>query len=660
MLDECKGEKFFEILAFFSNLVVKKILVPRNRRDRNVAVALDLSTAPTLSMEKQRSLIPLTIAHHSSLTALLKTKEEKRRRYIEFEQLLNTKAEDINQRIRKSKGTPSSKKSVKSQKEVESVKKQLKENWVGDQKWLDVLLRGDNAQNGDGFLNNRFERVWQNVEAGKDLGHAASGSGLLQNLQQRVEEQQERLEKWKKFSEELQRNAFQVKEKTKKPSSSIKQFTFDDHLQYQLPNAKQMTEEMSTKEMSLRTEYQQILTDLDSELLRISKHGGNQAFGASLRRRRSSASAPRSPARSRRVSRSDSIPQVPVSPTRTMKLNPQTKKPSLENVPVLPKPRYVAQSAIPLDSEATLVGHPSTLRRSSIEREPLHRPDPEPTPPSSDPVTETPSTLPTNTGFGQAVQKSPSLSPEPEPSSIYPSEPPILLEPPELTAEEALAEQIITSIGEATPSPVKKPPPRMSLSLAERTRMSMARTTSFESVPESPELPLSTMPPPPPPPIEEEVDRRATLLERTRLSMVAMQNKPRVSMSARENKEKRKSRQSLFPVNQFDTPRNRKSFERLEELRATQGTPKEELLSDETDYDRIFKSRPKIATSPVFTPHQLDGFEDDESGEDEYADDVEVTGIDLGDVDQDEDEDGFTKSWADSPSRRAGGVRVRY
>jgi hypothetical protein len=161
---------------------------------------------------------------------------------------------------------------------------------------------------------------------------------------------------------------------------------------------------------------------------------------------------------------------------------------------------------------------------------------------------------------------------------------------------------------------------------------------------------------------EERDERPSTLLERTRISMVAMQSKPRMSMAAREKKEKRKSRASLFPVNQFDTPRNRKSFELLEQakMETIERTPTEVLFTDEVDYDRVFKSRPRIATSPVFSPPGGDAGEYGSDGDGEG--DVDgVTGIDLGDVDQDDDdEDGFTKTWNDSPSRRVATRGVKY
>jgi hypothetical protein len=81
------------------------------------------------------------------------------------------------------------------------------------------------------------------------------------------------------------------------------------------------------------------------------------------------------------------------------------------------------------------------------------------------------------------------------------------------------------------------------------------------------------------------------------------------------------------------------------------------LFSDEIDYDRVFKSRPRIATSPVWSPDGATG------GQEEYDDEDPdgVTGIDLGDVDQDDDgEDKFKESWMDSPSQKRGVRSMRY
>jgi hypothetical protein len=135
-------------------------------------------------------------------------------------------------------------------------------------------------------------------------------------------------------------------------------------------------------------------------------------------------------------------------------------------------------------------------------------------------------------------------------------------------------------------------------------------------------------------------------------------------------KEKRKSssRQSLFPINQFDTPRTRKSIQAIEEARSGNRTPQEVLFSDDIDYEHVFKSRPRVAHSPIFFPPQVEGGDENDLGLEADGDisglgigdydeefDEGVTGVDLADVEAD-DEDGFTQAWDNSPSRRAVGA----
>lgn len=655
MLDECKGEKFYEILALFSTAVLKKVLAARGSDARDAAVTRKLATASILRPDQHQSLLPLAIAHKAALVNVLKRKEEKRRRYTEFERLLDAKADDINGRIRKTKDTPRAKRPAVSQKEADAVKKQLKDNWIGNQKWLDVMLHGDDVQSGDAFLSSRFDKVWRMVEAGRKLEDVVPEAGLLESLQSRVQEQQDRLEKWKVFHDKIQKDKAQSTSTKSETTAVVREFKFDNHLQYQLPSSKRKDSKIKpVQRPSIRSEYQDILTDMNAELSRVSNTKPMRPI-VSLTRTRTSSTNGRSPALSRKNTRSESIPEVQTSPVRNTRPHHATKSLSFEEVPVLRPTRHVPVAATPTDSEATLIGYPSTLRSAAPLPDPVEEPqylDPE-----SD-ATPSTSNSPENASSSPSVvdEQPPQpiqSSPSPEPSPTYLSDPPTpFIEPPtpyaelpELNPEEALAKQIITSIGDATPSPVKKPQPRMSLSLIERTRMTMARTTSFDPISESP-LPEPSPQLPSPP---AEADRHATLLERTRLSMMAMQSKPRQSLAARE---KRKSaRNSLFPVNQFDTPRNRKSFELVEEGETDpQRTPKEALFSDEIDYDRVFKSRPKIATSPVWR----------EDGEEEEDADVDgVTGIDLGDVDEDEDEDeDGVEGWAESPSRgRVGKVR---
>ncbi|KAJ4989955.1 hypothetical protein SVAN01_04602 [Stagonosporopsis vannaccii] len=692
MLDECKGDKFYEVIALFSTAVLKKVLASRGGNDTNTAVARKLATAAMLSSDEQRSLLPLAIAHKAALVNVLRRKQETRRRLTEFEATLDSKAIDINKRIRKCMDTPRAKRPAVPQREADAFKRQLADNWIGNQKWLGVMLHGEQAQAGDAFLNTHFEKVWHMVERGRKLEDAAPEAGLLEDLQSRVQEQQTRLQKWKVFHQELRRGNDEITSARQKIPTAVKEFKFDSHTQHQLPSAER-NEPSAVQRPALRQAYLDILADLDSELLRISQSKPQPALATSRRRRRSSSSAPRSPVRTRRPSVTKPIVRAPSNSAlraepKILVCEPKTlvreQKALFEGLSasnsMSPFRRRPAAKATRIDSDTTLIGQLSDLRiaapespatRSPIRRrfqpqpEPGHEPEPEP---------EYESTASVVTRQVPAASSSPlpsdesSLPSQPtpfsEPSPV--EEPPFAaersvpsLEIPNLNPEEALADQIINAIGNATPSPVKKPQPRMSMSLVERTRMTLSRTPSFEPVPESP----NTIPQAPPTVLParsgDQINNVNTLRDRTRLTMAATSAQSRTSVAASQEtarKQKRESRSSLFPVNQFDTPRNHKSFEAFEEAKSGTKTPREDLLSGDVDYDRVFRSRPRIATSPIFSPEK---YVNDDGDADEDLYEEEITGIDLGDVDQsdDEDHDGFTQTWANSPSKRPGQMR---
>ncbi|PVH94533.1 hypothetical protein DM02DRAFT_732450 [Periconia macrospinosa] len=668
MLDECKGDKFYEILYLFSTAVLKKVLAKRAARKKNVpAIARTLANAPNLSKCDQESLIPLSIVHKAALVNVLKRKEEKRRRFVEFEEQLNAKADSINQRLRKSKETPRSRKPEMPQKEIDSYKRKLKDNWIGNQKWIDVMLQGDDVQAEDAFLTRSFKTVWRTVEQGRELEGASPDMGLMENLQLRVQEQQTRLSRWQSFHANLQaQDSEPPSQVAQNPIDATKEFRFDDHLQFQLRD--EVPVNGTIQKAALRPEIEDILSEMDEELSRVATERPSNV----LTRQRRSTSGAAGLFIGRLTSRPNGYSRVPsIEQPRSIK-TAISGKGYQGIVPVIQPPKHYQTRNLatpPVDSETTLVATvgkgASTSHASELFEQPPSPHEPEQT---SDPlpVITSPTQLqqPTNPSLpSPAPSPSPSSSPPPPPS-YFPSEPPVL-EPPQLTSEETLAAQIVSTIGDATPSPVKRPQPR--LSLMERTRMSMSHAQSFQPIPESPALPSPSLPTA----YEDEEDehgplpttdlqRKQSLLERTRLSMAAMQpptHKPRASLAppSRDHHSRKSSRQSTFPVNQFDTPRSRKSIQAIEEAQREQSgerTPKEDLFSDEVDYERVFKSRPKIATSPIFGTPVFDA----NGGDDEF--DEGVTGVDLADVDADDDED-LENAWENSPSKARGLRRGR-
>ncbi|KAF2743438.1 hypothetical protein M011DRAFT_451309 [Sporormia fimetaria CBS 119925] len=557
MLDECKGDKFFEVLAVFSTVVLRRTLSLRADTAQTPPIARRLATATTLPTDERALLLPLAIAHKAALDRLLRRKNEKRRRFADFEQLLDSKAIALDRKAAQSKGTRGD--APARSKDTSSVKKQLTDNWVGQQKWLDAILHGDVMQESDVILDMQYDDAWVLVESRTGAENAAKAVSPLVSLQLRVREQQERLKVWKDFNDSLRHQHRSSVPKSLPTEMSTTPLQFEEHRSLQLPPKEARGEAISKKPFG--SEYQHVLLDMDTEI--------------------------------------------------------------------------VSSVATPTSSDATLVEGPST--GSSIT----------PLPQSVDLLADSLANMKLrHASHDVSIQSTPQVQPTfTDPPTQWPSDTPTMDLPQ--NAEDELAEQIITSVGNATPSPVKKQPP---LSLAERTLLSMvpsvvlpkADTGTHTTSTESPRLPQM------PPQSKPAVDPEDSLLERTRLTIAAMSLKQRDPERRREV-HKSKSRQSLYPVNQFDTPRSRKSIQMAEQSNSGHTTPKEMLFSDDVEYESVFKSRPRVAHSPVSAQEVVGGFDYDQDFEEG------VTGVDLADVDAGYDK--YSGSWDDSPSKNAAGRR---
>lgn len=119
-----------------------------------------------------------------------------------------------------------------------------------------------------------------------------------------------------------------------------------------------------------------------------------------------------------------------------------------------------------------------------------------------------------------------------------------------------------------------------------RHRLSTLQTSHLELPREPDTMPVSEGPP-------------SSLLERTRQSMS-------LAATAAEQKAARKkatgNRFFQFPVAQSKTPERAGYREPPLSAISNDSTPREQLLSDDADYSSVFKTRPKIALSPVISP----------------------------------------------------------
>jgi hypothetical protein len=583
MLDECKGEKLLEVLAVFSTAVVKRVVVPRNTNKAQSSVSLGLATATILTAVEQGSLLPLAIAHRGSLGTLLHQKNERKSRCIQFGQLLDQKVEQLTDRLQHCAET---KDSTMSATEEATVKKHLRENWPGNSKWPQTLLYGDQSNAGDLPLKKPFREVWRVVAGGGTLESDPASIGLVESLGRRVSEQKVRLHMWQAFHKELLREPLDSEQSTSAEASlgqTEPVFDFRKHQRLHIQPG-QFPEQLGLGTTVINSEYDKIASEMKSALLQIKSKVSRKTED---KVQRTIKVVPEKSA------------EPPISALRALTLSPSA---STASHPRRFDLQPVVQSVKVSELRLNRIFSPARPREPNEADKP--RPEAEENVvattlpvPQSEVVPEVALEVPEVSKATRA--KSPMNTPSKnasQPASNGSSDETLV----ESHHEEDLANEIIFSIMNAPESAIKE----QGLSLTERTRKSIFLTNSntqprpeLGQIKESREISSATSVIAAGPSV---ADRRATLLERTQQSISVLQAHPRPK--ARKSLAAKKHRQSiLFPVNQFETPG------KLRPEPVQISTPPEKLYGEQADYASVFKSRPKVKVSPVFSPCDNDG-----------------------------------------------------
>ena len=572
MLDECKGERFEEVLAAFSTIVLRKRMAADGGGVS--AIARRLALAPDIKPSDQRSLLPLAIAHRASLTAILHRKEQQRSRYLQFQHSLHERSQQLRQQQNRLEENEASAGSNITEQSLQTIRQRFDTHWQGDPRWLDVILNGDAEGTHDALMETPFERTWMDVTSGVLLSTNSNSKqdGLLRNLENRVAAQQERLRNWKRYREQIAGDRKTVASKTS-PEKSLEpaqgwSMDFTAHKQIDVQQAEVLrhpvkhTPDGHAAELPQDDEYAQLLKSMQQDLDAISapnrqslRHaGGAMSKYHSTDKRRPNYGRYQSQLADSRLNCDEQPEQDDVDSEEA----------------ALPEPEQLKQEKKPMSTALV----PSETARDNQPSDNLAISTPEPCDNDSDSESQpqAPSSRLTGTTLDEADHV------------------------PFENDESMLAAEIIAATMNADPSPIKAKP-----SLIERTRRSMA----FASPVELHQLPLKSIKqtknqiskPSEVSSILEE-DRRTTLLERTRRSMSLLPAQPREPRKSMHKH--RHSRQ--FPTNQFETPKKQPAIlEDDEDL-----TPPEQVFSPDADYESVFKSRPKIAMSPTDSP-ALDG-----------------------------------------------------
>lgn len=617
MLDECKGERFEEVLAVFSSAVLKKLVAERALNaghDYRPSISENIAIENWGYKGERTELNGLFLAHKASLRAFLRDKNAARERYNDFAQLLALKEQTIAKRNEQVKNLaeddPSSQASEKTRYQVRQL---LKTNWTGNDQWTENILYGENSSSKGGLLSTPFEQVWEGVQKGTLTDIEDQSLGLLDQLDQRVQVQRARLEKWDGFRKKLFGDKVAEPRKTSGPDSKGIDLGFTAHLNL-AADTKSPQDLDSLQLPPPPPQYAQLLdnmkAELDSDLARIPDF-------ASLVTNRSKAHRAEEPEQlsdldewEDELEREAKLSRPPVnlhgSSLRSPKRRPVVRTHSINTRPPI--------ESSDDDNDEDVMETPRNARHGSI---PISR---------SSSVTPEPGKPVSEQGTARILRYSPPLSPPRSQSPELPGTLPRSKKPvaEELTAPDRetsptqlAADQILASMSNASPSPLKKP--RHTLSLTERTRMSMQRTPSLDNDWDEHDT-TQLLSPTPRPRVniqalsnntvdaDAEPEDPEDLVARTRRSMQGYEAARQKAQLERRRSE-RKSR-IVSPVKENTFPIVE------EEDMAEQSTIIEDLLEQGVDdMELVFRSRPKMRMSPTPSPGRRwdqDLYEDDE------------------------------------------------
>ena len=202
MLDDCKGEKFEELLAVFSTAVLRK-LVAVSEADMLWNPAMRISTANALSPKDYQNMLPLILSHQVSLSAAGARRARVHDACDQFSRLLDNKQIELAARAKREANHDRYQEPVDS----ESLAHELRANWLGSEEWATALLNGGSQSSTDAFLELPFLQAWTRAKESTVDGLAGSvKQDLVIDLEARVSRLRSRLRRWHEFNESLHKD----------------------------------------------------------------------------------------------------------------------------------------------------------------------------------------------------------------------------------------------------------------------------------------------------------------------------------------------------------------------------------------------------------------------------------------------------------------------
>ncbi|CEJ53837.1 hypothetical protein PMG11_00177 [Penicillium brasilianum] len=201
MLDDCKGEKFDELLSVFSTAVLRK-LITATASEMIWNPAMTLSTVSAISPTDYQNLIPLILAHQVSLNATGARRSRVQETNEQFSRLLDDKQDELGDRA----NNLAAQNLDQPQTDSNGLAHELQTNWLGSEEWATALLNGGAQCSADAFLELPFSKAWKKAtESTVDGLSSGVKSDLVGDLEARVLRLRGRLRRWHQFSDSLRK-----------------------------------------------------------------------------------------------------------------------------------------------------------------------------------------------------------------------------------------------------------------------------------------------------------------------------------------------------------------------------------------------------------------------------------------------------------------------
>ncbi|KAL1297047.1 hypothetical protein AAFC00_004636 [Neodothiora populina] len=564
MLDECKGDRFEELLLMFSALALRKKMQAAHS-SRVLPVAQRLGLADSISPADSVTLLPLTLAHRTSLSGALRRRAETKKLLGSFHRAMKDERRDVQHRREQIKASQS-----------------LLPEGVNDQTAFveasEQLLRAFVLSPVDKHSIGTYDDVVTFFHHTGRLPTNATEKTLLERMELIATEQDIRLKMWNNRNREMKDSTTPTSDAeppTQLAPSAIekaKQDILTRHGGLQLDQSDDVP--LKSTSSHHNPAYGGILDDMKREISSITK---------ARRQGRKMLRGAKRPQNGRDFAQPSHNPkfQAPIrfdrpGQRRNLGLDPEQGKLDLFS------PLKSFGRAIDGDKQDSAYGSAGHLSDTAMDGD-VSLPDLE----TADvPSTTMASPAEVNANLDQRGND------DDEHSARY-------------------TDLASSTSGRST-----------NLTLAERAleSMSLSHRASASLLPATLIPRFDAKEPAKPTPISSSFDRSISLADRT-LETLNSTTSAFFSETTTLRRSRTERSSPSFPVNQFETPRKSRSISYHVEPPNTdvadsvvipsmsnreETTPNANLFSEDAEYASVFKSRPKIAVSPVLSPIAFD------------------------------------------------------